>query len=164
MKPADPNSKSQQLRLALARAAQGGQLPGGEASRLAKEFGVSRQLVAQVKSGLDLVSAPPTRQAKAHKSVNRVPCYQCLCGQVITRKELCAGCRRIALRCGRCGAIILRTPGQMLQSAKIQRGDTVRIFCGGGCATSWAGPPVGASGHHRERSPRRATLTQPCGP
>ena len=88
MKPADPNSKSQQLRLSLARAAQGGQLPFGEAARLAKEFGVSRQLVAQVKPGLDLVSAPRTRQAKARK---RVPCYQCLCGQVSTRKELCAG-------------------------------------------------------------------------
>ena len=114
MKPADPNSKSQHLRLSLARAAQAGQLPFGEAARLAKEFGVSRQLVAQVKSGLDLVSAPRIKQAKARK---RVPCYQCLCGQVITRKEPCAACRRIALRCGRCGAIVLRTPGQMIQSA-----------------------------------------------
>ena len=152
MKPADPNSKSHQLRLSLAGAARGGQLPFGEVSRLAKEFGVSRQLVAQVKSGLDLLSASRTRQAKVRK---RVPCYQCLCGQVSTRKDLCTACRRIELLCGRCGATVLRTPGQMIQSAKIQRGDTVRVFCGGVCATSWAGAASG-----RQRRPARETAAQ----
>ncbi len=118
MKRTDPNSTSERLRVALAHTAQGGVLPFVAVALLAEEHGVSRTLVAHVRSSLGLRSVP--RQTE-HQRRSR---YQCLCGEVSWRRELCAACRRIALPCTRCGVTVRRTPGQMIQSAKIQSGDT----------------------------------------
>lgn len=131
-------SASEKLRPALVRAASAGLLPYGVERSLAEEFGVSHQLVAQVKRSLGLTSAPAPRRCP--------PRYRCVCSALRDRRELCERCRRIALPCACCGSEVLRTPSQIIQSAKIQSGDTVRVLCDQVCATAWAGT---ASGHQR---------------
>lgn len=109
-------------------------VPHGADSRLAEEYGVSRELVRQARSatGFPIKSQPAISEPK----------YVCACGIERSSLTLCTSCKHITLPCNYCGESVTRLASRFV--SQIKRGRYFGfVYCNRKCFGAWLGTNFG---------------------
>ena len=117
-------------------------LPWGASAQLAREFGVSRQMVHAVMREFGWIVTRERPQGR----------YQCVCGRIQASADLCDECRYVTLPCEQCGQPVRRLASLLARRLR-SRESRGRVFCNQGCFMPWMWNRSVA-----ERASRRAEL------
>ncbi len=138
---AKPGTASYAVDVALIERFPCGKIPVGEQTKIAAEFGVTRQLVQKRAARLGMARLPPTRHFCAG------------CGQrpPLGRRDFCRDCLWVELPCAYCGRPVRRLASQLAsqygRSNPTPRGKTAtsrgRVFCSRRCQGKWLGERFG---------------------